>query len=37
MPTFNNLNNLGKVYTITCGNAPLEFDVEEDLDIKLIN
>lgn len=34
---FHNLSNLGKVYTITCGNAPLEFDVDEELEIKLIN
>ena len=34
---YSNLNNLGKVYTISCNGAPLEFDVDEDLEIKLIN
>ena len=35
---FDDLKNLGKVYTITCGNgASIEFDIDEELDIKLIN
>lgn len=31
------LKNLGKVYTISCNGAPIEFDVDEELEIKLIN
>lgn len=31
-----NLNNLGKVYTITCNGTPIEFDVEE-IEVRLIN
>jgi len=34
---FDNLNNLGKVYTITCTGVPIEFDVDDELEIKLIN
>lgn len=34
---FHDMNNLGKVYTISCNGATLEFDVEEELETKLIN
>ncbi len=34
---FVNMNNLGKVFTISCNGAPIEFDVEEELETKLIN
>jgi hypothetical protein len=34
---YHDLSNLGKVYTISCNGSPLEFDVEEDIELKLIN
>lgn len=34
---FNDLKNLGKVFTISCNGTPLEFDIDEELEIKLIN
>jgi hypothetical protein len=34
---FSNLNNLGKVYMITCSGSPIEIDVDQDLELKLIN
>jgi hypothetical protein len=32
-----NLNNLGLVYTITCSGTNIEFDVDQELELKLIN
>jgi hypothetical protein len=34
---YHNLSNLGQVYTISCNGSPIEFDVEEQLETKLIN
>ena len=34
---YHNLHNVGLVYTITCSGTPLEFDVDQDLELKLIN